>query len=177
MMTTVLLLLQTTNCSTFLGRRCILCTVMSLPLVPPSDLNVFEHSVLLTFHTFIEPSELALKKSTDQEFTYICQFLIHVLHIHFISVLSSSKMQLDIVVSPPASAHRQNTSGDKNFYLVKKNQVLASGDLDFWPMTLTFTHIMEVTHVHFHANFGANRPNTSGNKKNYLVKISRFGIR
>ena len=90
MMTTVLLLLQTTNCSTFLGRRCILCTVMSLPLVPPSDLNVFEHSVLLTFHTFIEPSELALKKSTDQEFMYIYQFLIHVLHFHFISVLSSS---------------------------------------------------------------------------------------
>jgi len=33
---------------------------MSVPATPPSDLNVFKHSVLFMFHTLIVPSELAL---------------------------------------------------------------------------------------------------------------------
>jgi len=60
MMTTVLDRLQTANCSTLRSRGWMLCTVMSVPARPPSDLNVFKHSVLLMFHTFIVPSELAL---------------------------------------------------------------------------------------------------------------------
>lgn len=57
---TVLDLLQTTKCSVFFGKACTLFTVMSMPLVPPSDLNVLTHSVLLIFHNLTVPSELAL---------------------------------------------------------------------------------------------------------------------
>ena len=61
MMTTVLERLQTTNCSTLRGSGWMLWTVMSVPARPPRDLNVFRHSVLFMFHTFIVPSELALE--------------------------------------------------------------------------------------------------------------------
>lgn len=60
MMTMVFDLLHTMNCSVCRGRGCTLCTVMSIPEVPPRDLNVFWHSVVFRFHTFTVPSELAL---------------------------------------------------------------------------------------------------------------------
>lgn len=41
MMTMVLDLLHTMNCSVCRGRGWTLCTVMSIPEVPPRDLNVF----------------------------------------------------------------------------------------------------------------------------------------
>lgn len=41
MMTMVFDLLHTMNCSVCLGRGWTLCTVMSIPEVPPRDLNVF----------------------------------------------------------------------------------------------------------------------------------------
>jgi len=74
MMTTVLERLQTTNCSTLRGSGWMLCTVMSVPARPPRDLNVFRHSVLFMFHTFIVPSELALvcHNYTTQLATYVC---------------------------------------------------------------------------------------------------------
>ena len=66
-MTTVLDLLQTMNWSATLERGWTLCTVMSAPVVPPRDLNVFWHSVVFMLQTFTVPSELALKhKETYQ---------------------------------------------------------------------------------------------------------------
>lgn len=57
-MTTVLLRLQTTKCSGFLAKLCILLTGVS-PV--PSVLNVFMHSVVFILHTLTVPSEDALK--------------------------------------------------------------------------------------------------------------------
>ena len=57
---TVLVRLQTTNCSVFLGIRWIELTVISEAELPRAGLNVFIHSVVLTLHTLTLPSELAL---------------------------------------------------------------------------------------------------------------------
>ena len=87
MMTTVLERLHTTNCSAFLGRRCTLWTVMSLPALPPRDLNVCWHSVLFTFHTLIVPSELALKQQVNE-----LSFIYHA--ITFLIMADQIKLQL-----------------------------------------------------------------------------------
>lgn len=59
MITTVLVRLQTTKCSWFLGSKWILLTAMS---AAPRDLNVLMHSVDLMLHTFTVPSLLALQQ-------------------------------------------------------------------------------------------------------------------
>ena len=51
MITTVLLRLQTTNCSAFFGYGKTQLTVMSVEEDPPRDLNVLMHSVVLMFQT------------------------------------------------------------------------------------------------------------------------------
>ena len=43
---------------------CTLCTVISMPTVPPNDLKVLMHSAVFTDHTLIVPSELALHTQT-----------------------------------------------------------------------------------------------------------------
>ena len=53
-------LLQTTNWSVDLGKRWIEFTHISVVAVPPNDLNVPTHSVVLMFHILTVPSELAL---------------------------------------------------------------------------------------------------------------------
>ena len=64
MMTMVLERLQTTNWSGFLTMGWTLCTVISMPTVPPNDLKVLMHSAVFTDHTLIVPSELALNTHT-----------------------------------------------------------------------------------------------------------------
>lgn len=57
MITTVLVLLQTTKCSWFFGSKYMLFTLIS---PAPSDLNVFKHSVDFILQTFTVPSDEAL---------------------------------------------------------------------------------------------------------------------
>lgn len=66
MMTTVLDRLHTTNCSAFFGIGCTLCTVMSVPTVPPRDLKVLVHSAVFIDQTLMVPSELALSVRTNR---------------------------------------------------------------------------------------------------------------
>ena len=61
MMTTVLVLLQTTIWSWLRGRGWTLLMCTSPPVVPPSDLKVCAQSVVLVFHTFTVPSDEALR--------------------------------------------------------------------------------------------------------------------
>lgn len=65
MITTVLLLLQTTKCSGFFAKLCILFTGVS---EVPNVLNVFMHSVVFMLHTFTVPSEEALQRGEIKKF-------------------------------------------------------------------------------------------------------------
>ena len=65
MMTTVLVLLHTTIWSMFLGITWTELMWTSPPEVPPKDLKVFWHSVVLVFQTLTVPSDDALLKETN----------------------------------------------------------------------------------------------------------------
>ena len=61
MITTVLLLLHTMNCSGFLGSKEMVWMVKSPPAVPPRDLYVETHSLDFILHTLTVPSQEALR--------------------------------------------------------------------------------------------------------------------
>lgn len=61
MMTTVLLLLHTMNCSGFFGSKEMVWMVKSPPAVPPRDLYVERHSPDFILHTLTVPSQEALR--------------------------------------------------------------------------------------------------------------------
>ena len=58
--TTVLVLLQTTMLSGFFGNKCTELTLTLPPAEAPIDLKVLRHSVVLVFHNFTVPSLEAL---------------------------------------------------------------------------------------------------------------------
>ena len=63
---TVLVLLQTTNCSGLRGIKWTELTVMSVATLPTAGLNVWRHSVVFTFHNY---------KKTDKKVTNLPQYL------------------------------------------------------------------------------------------------------